>query len=418
MKTVNYNLRSLSSRKETSILLVFNLEGKRLRMSSRERIQAEDWDKNQQRAKNINNANYEQLNNRLDQIESFVHLQLTSNQNTLSNTNLINLKKQIEEFILQLNNSKNESAFWGKYEEFIKYKKKTTSSSKEYEFALKKHLKAVEKKLHISITFQSLQYAEDGFIEHFRNFLLYDAPNRNGQIGLSTNTIWKQFKNLRVFINWCFDQNFISKFSTKHIQAKNEQIFNIYLTNEELIKLENLTLSIEEKNVLDLFLISCETGLRFSDLCELNQQNIHNDQFEVFPKKTRKNSNSNKLIIPFSARVKRIIQENNNQLPTYHYSNISRFNRILKELCRKANIIETSIHYRVVKGKECVVERKKYELVSSHTGRRTFCTLKFLAGMPAHIIMKFSGHSTEQNFLKYLKLDAELTAKKYKDFFN
>jgi integrase len=418
MKTVNYNLRSLSSRKETSILLVFNLKGKRLRMSSREKIAMEDWDKNQQRAKNINNSKYEKLNNRLDQIESFVHQQLLHNQNSNSNASIHVLKKQIEAFILQLNNSKSESVFWDKYDEFIKYKRKTTSSSKEYEYALKKHLKAVEKKLHISLSFQSLQYAEDGFIEHFRTYLQHEAPNRNGQIGLSTNTIWKQFKNLRVFINWCFDQNFISKFSTKHIQAKNEQIFNIYLTNEELIQLENLVLTVEEKTVLDLFLISCETGLRFSDLCELNEKNIHYEQFEVFPKKTRKNNFVNKLIIPFSPRVKRIIEENNKSIPNYQYSKISRFNKIIKELCKKASIDEPSIHYRIVQGKECIVERKKYELVSSHTGRRTFCTLKFLAGMPTHIIMKFSGHSSEQNFLKYLKLDAELTAKKYKDFFN
>jgi hypothetical protein len=37
--------------------------------------------------------------------------------------------------------------------------------------------------------------------------------------------------------------------------------------------------------------------------------------------------------------------------------------------------------------------------------------------MPAQAIMKFTGHTSERNFLKYLKLDAELTAKKYNDFF-
>jgi hypothetical protein len=33
------------------------------------------------------------------------------------------------------------------------------------------------------------------------------------------------------------------------------------------------------------------------------------------------------------------------------------------------------------------------------------------------VIMKFSGHSSERSFLKYLKLDAEVVAKKYKAFF-
>jgi hypothetical protein len=32
--------------------------------------------------------------------------------------------------------------------------------------------------------------------------------------------------------------------------------------------------------------------------------------------------------------------------------------------------------------------------------------------------MQFSGHSSEQNFLRYLRLDAEITAKTYKSFFD
>ena len=55
--------------------------------------------------------------------------------------------------------------------------------------------------------------------------------------------------------------------------------------------------------------------------------------------------------------------------------------------------------------------------MASHSGRRTFITLKFLAGMPAQAIMVFSGHSTERSFLKYLKLDAELVANQYADYF-
>ena len=60
---------------------------------------------------------------------------------------------------------------------------------------------------------------------------------------------------------------------------------------------------------------------------------------------------------------------------------------------------------------------KKHELISSHTARRSFCTNKFLMGMPVQAIMKFSGHKTERAFMKYLKLDAEITAKKFKKYF-
>jgi hypothetical protein len=41
--------------------------------------------------------------------------------------------------------------------------------------------------------------------------------------------------------------------------------------------------------------------------------------------------------------------------------------------------------------------------------------LRFLEIIQA--IMKFTCHTSERNFLKYLKLDAELTAQKYKNYF-
>jgi hypothetical protein len=38
--------------------------------------------------------------------------------------------------------------------------------------------------------------------------------------------------------------------------------------------------------------------------------------------------------------------------------------------------------------------------------------------MPTIAIMKFSGHTSERSFLKYLKMDAELVASKFKDYFD
>ncbi len=417
MKTVNYNLRSLSPGKETSILLLLQYGGTRLRMSCSEKIKVEDWDKLTQRALKSNTDAYQALNERLDLIEHFVNITLQKHLEQQSSPSIAVLKKEIESFIFQLHNVNKTNFFWEKYKEFIAYKKKTTSSSKEYEYSLKNHLKLVEKKIGIPLTFEAFQYSEAGYMELFRSYLTYEALNKKGEKGLTVNTIWKHFKNIRVFLNWCFDQNYVSKFSTKHIQTKNEQIYNVYLTKKELEKLEDLPLTGESKVVRDLFLISCETGLRFSDLCELITPPVNSEQLEIFPKKTRKNTTSRKIIIPFSSRVKRILKTNDGFFPSYKYTHINRYNTILRTLCKQAGMEELSFFYRIVQGKEIKIESKKYALVSSHTGRRTFCTLKFLDGMPVHAIMKFSGHTSEQNFLRYLKLDAELTAERYKDFF-
>jgi len=59
---------------------------------------------------------------------------------------------------------------------------------------------------------------------------------------------------------------------------------------------------------------------------------------------------------------------------------------------------------------------KKYELVSSHTCRRTFCTLKVLDKVPVPLIMKISGHTSERNSFRYLKMDEETSAEEMRKY--
>ena len=59
---------------------------------------------------------------------------------------------------------------------------------------------------------------------------------------------------------------------------------------------------------------------------------------------------------------------------------------------------------------------KKFELIASHTCRRSFCTNEYLKGTPALFIMKISGHRTERNFLKYIKVDEQVAAQKMLEF--
>jgi hypothetical protein len=59
----------------------------------------------------------------------------------------------------------------------------------------------------------------------------------------------------------------------------------------------------------------------------------------------------------------------------------------------------------------------KQEFVSSHAARKSFCTSKFIKSLLASVIVKLSGRNNERSFLKYLKVGAEVVAKKYKAFF-
>ena len=61
-----------------------------------------------------------------------------------------------------------------------------------------------------------------------------------------------------------------------------------------------------------------------------------------------------------------------------------------------------------------VIYREKWELVTSHTARRTAATNMYKAGIPAISIMKITGHRTEANFMRYIKLSKEENAEMLK----
>jgi len=50
------------------------------------------------------------------------------------------------------------------------------------------------------------------------------------------------------------------------------------------------------------------------------------------------------------------------------------------------------------------VIKPKYELVTSHMGRRTFVTLSLEKGMRPEIVMKITGHKDYKTFKRYIEI--------------
>jgi len=49
-----------------------------------------------------------------------------------------------------------------------------------------------------------------------------------------------------------------------------------------------------------------------------------------------------------------------------------------------------------------VYEVPKYELIGTHTARRSFATNAYLAGMPTLLIMSITGHTKIEMLMKYI----------------
>jgi len=74
--------------------------------------------------------------------------------------------------------------------------------------------------------------------------------------------------------------------------------------------------------------------------------------------------------------------------------------------------ISELITFSYKKGNKTIAETKqKYQLITSHTCRRSFCTNEFLAGTPVELIMKISGHKSLRDFYKYIRITPEQAAK-------
>ena len=113
------------------------------------------------------------------------------------------------------------------------------------------------------------------------------------------------------------------------------------------------------------------------------------------------------VVIPILPQVQAILKRYNGDFPPLLSSkpkhNYNLYNSLIKEVCKLASINE------LCKGRVSnyggrgskVVERPKYQLVTSHTCRRTFCTL-WHGKMNQQIIMSISGHKSEQSYLKYI----------------
>jgi integrase len=91
-----------------------------------------------------------------------------------------------------------------------------------------------------------------------------------------------------------------------------------------------------------------------------------------------------------------------------------KFNERVKELGEKIKLNQ-KIEIVRKKGNARVTDiRKKYELMSSHTCRRSFCTNMYLSGFPAEELMKISGHKSPAAFMRYIKIDNQQAANRLK----
>lgn len=227
----------------------------------------------------------------------------------------------------------------------------------------------------------------------------------------SANYIGSHIKNLKTVMNYGFTRGYHTSvdFKKREFAKPKEDIENIYLNDDELKRMAALELPKNLDHSRDIFLIGAYTGLRISDLNRLDKKHINSTQQGVFieiqSKKTKQ-----RIVIPCNTIVKNIFLKYENQPPPYKSE--QKINKDLKKIAEKAKINETVFIERTIGGQLIRTEYKKYELISNHSSRRSFCSNAYNAGMHTYDIMAISGHKTERMFYSYIKATSKEKAVK------
>lgn len=226
------------------------------------------------------------------------------------------------------------------------------------------------------------------------------------------NTIGKHIKNFKTFLNYALIEGFTSnaKFKSNEFKAKKEITTEIYLTDDEIKKIHNKDLSKypEIEHARDVFLIGCYTGQRISDYNKFSKEDIVLvDGVQYFKIKQHKNRRYGRTVMcPVTKEIKDIMNKRYDGFPPKPITE-SYLNEHIKTVGEMLKFNEL-VKCEITKGGKVLSEMiPKYQLIKSHTARRSFCTNKYKAGMSIFDIMLFSGHSTEKEFYKYIRIKDE-----------
>lgn len=420
MISVKFYLKERKARRRSSVRASICFDGNRLVFSPGVSYNPLNWDFERGLPKKMkSDENYTRVTSILKELE----LKINKSYNDLSDNGILPVKpRALKSKIFETEKSKRVKKEKPSYtlSEFIhifirdcETGKRLTNKRVKMEYATiqtfittKNHFEQFEKNYKKTIYLKDFnQTIHDDFIEYLEIELEH-----------SRNSSSKHITNIRQVLIYAKELKEYPKVAFHEIKFETgrEDSDNIYLTEDELQQMINLTdfKSKMEEEVRDLFIVGAYTGLRFSNYISLDLGLINDGFIEVINIKT-----NFKNTIPILPEVERIISKYNGQLPIAPTN--QEFNRTLKDIAERIPELTRPFEKRITKAREKQIIRKmKWEMVMTHTARRSFCTNMYLREIPVPTIMAISGHRTEKNFYKYIKADGMEHAKLLKSIIN
>lgn len=391
-------------KKERIIIMQLSLGRKdKLAISTGEKILTSDWDNTAQWPRGKKHQVIVHVLNRYKAaIASIIQDLKLNNIDITSNE----IKWRLEKALGKSSKTK-ENTFtilFEKWRDGVKNQTILTSSSKKY---ARDSYKPLTSTLNILKEFEGIngpitfERVNVDFYSEFTNYL-YNK-------GFSVNYVGIQFKHIKSFVKWAWENNFTKNeiWKDKRFRRVSENPSTIYLSQSEIEQIYRAdiadeTLSKHRYN----FVLNCTLGLRFGDLQTFaknaNKYIISTDKGKLVSINNEKTHTD--VAIPLHWIAAEILDKFKNELPRVPSN--QKFNEYIKKIAELAKINKPIVVIESKGGHRKTATYPKFELITTHTARRSFATNLYLAKFPSQDIMKLTGHKTEKAFARYIRADA------------
>jgi len=379
-----FTLKEPNGKDSTLIYLTYYFDGKRFKYSTGQKIKPSDWNPEKQQPRRDYDGQKELsfMLKRMGTAVEDIHRRILNNGEIPS---VGILKREMDLFTQKISRE----SFVQFIDRYILECKKKNSSLTIFKTVLK-HLKA----------YPGAKNFDDVNAQWLVNYTNYLEGK-----GFSANYIGKNISTLKQFFNEAVEQKLTSNtaYKSTRYSRPSEEVESIYLTNDELVAMYQKKMTNSKERVMDLFLVGAFTALRFSDIRRLTEENVTGGFIRIRHIKTGET-----VVIPLHWIVKEIFEKYDNRFPEA-ISN-QKMNDALKLIGRGCGIKDMVVKSRTKGGKRTSQTFEKWELITTHTARRSAATNMYLAGIPSISIMRITGHRTEKSFMKYIRISQEENA--------
>lgn len=380
------------------IRAIFRYKQGKFVYSTKQKIEPNQWNDSKQLPK-ITYPFYDILKRDLDNISKVIRTIHRSNSNISFDELRNRLNDELGRTTKEEDNNSNALIIW--IDNWIKRREKLKDKDirtiQKYKTIFNR-LKTYSDSLDKPLEWEDINRA---FVEDY-TYWLYNETRVS-----SANTANKEFQTL----TFIFSQAYLDKvhnndfFRGRQFSVPRVKTSTVALTANEVDQLFSYDYEGNKlySSVRDWFVIACESALRISDLKRIKRENIQTEGEHTLLKMISRKT-SKRIVIPASKRMLELLERNDFKFPKIKYND---FNDLIKDVCKEAKITTKVLVKKNVKGKTKSEFHEKWEMLSSHSGRKTWASINYLKGIPVQLLLNVTQHSSEKTFLAYVDLTEE-----------